>query len=63
MLRRAGHVELKRKKRNTCSILVMKPEGRRALVKTKSRWQIILKWIQRSRLGGCGLGWYGSGYR
>jgi len=56
-------VERKGKKRNTYSILVMKPEGRRALVKTGSRWKKILKWIQRSRLGWCGLGWYGSGYR
>jgi uncharacterized protein YhfF len=42
-LRGAGHVERKGKKRNTCSILMMKPEERRALVKTGSRWKIILK--------------------
>jgi ribulose bisphosphate carboxylase small subunit len=40
-LRVAGYVERKGKKRNTCSILVMKPEGRRALVKPRSRWKII----------------------
>jgi len=62
-LRGFGHVVLKGKKRNTCSILVMKPEGRGALEKTISRWNIISKWIQRSSFGGCGLGWYGSGYR
>jgi hypothetical protein len=47
---RSWHVERKGKKRNTCSILVMKLEGKRALVKTGSIWKIILKWIQRSRL-------------
>jgi hypothetical protein len=40
-LRGAGHVERKEKKRNRCSILVMNPEGRLALVKTRSRWKII----------------------
>jgi len=62
-LRGAGHVELKWKKRNTRGIMVTKPEGRRALVKTRSRWKIIVKWIHRSRLGGCRLGWCGSRYR
>lgn len=56
-------MELKWKKRNTRGIMVTKPEGRRALVKTRSRWKIIVKWIHRSRLGGCRLGWCGSRYR
>lgn len=48
---------------NTCSILVMKPEGREALGKAGRRRRVILKWIQINRLEGRELGWAGLGYQ
>jgi hypothetical protein len=37
-MRWAGHVARKGKKRNTCRLLVGKPEGRRPLQRPRHRW-------------------------
>jgi hypothetical protein len=37
-MRWAGHVSRMREKRNTCTLLVGKPEGKRPLGRSKRRW-------------------------
>jgi hypothetical protein len=49
----AGHVARMREKRNACTILVAKPEGKRSLGRPRRRWMTVLKWILDR------MGWYG----
>jgi hypothetical protein len=44
----AGHVACIGVKRNTKRIFVEKPEGKRPLVKSSHRWEIIFKWILKN---------------
>jgi hypothetical protein len=54
-IRWAGHVARMEEKRNSCRILVGKPEGKRPLGRTRSRWEDNIK-IDLKRNS---MGWYG----
>jgi hypothetical protein len=58
-MRWAGHVAGMGEKRNTCRLLVGKPEGKRPLGRPRHRW------VDNVRMDllelGCGLDWSGSG--
>jgi hypothetical protein len=52
-MRRAGHVALIGEKRNSCRILMGKPEGKRPLGRPRRRWVDDIKRDLRE------IGWYG----
>jgi hypothetical protein len=51
VMRWAGHVARKGAKRNACTILVGKPEGKRPLGKPRRRWMDNIKMVLRE------IGW------
>jgi hypothetical protein len=60
-VRWAGHVARMGEKRNTYSLLVGRPEGRRPLGRPTHRWVDNIKMDLADRMGWCGLDQSGSG--
>ena len=60
-MRWAGHVQRTGERRGICSILVGKPEGKRALRRCGHRWEDNIKCILRKWDEWCGLDRAGSG--
>jgi hypothetical protein len=62
-MRWVRHVERMGQMRNVYSYLVGKPEGTRALGRSRNRWEdnIITDIKETEKEGGCGLGLSGSG--
>jgi hypothetical protein len=57
----AGHVACMGKKRNAYRILVVKSEGKRALGRSRHRWEDYIKMdLRRNRMGWYGLDSSGS---
>jgi len=54
-MRWAGHVQHMGERRGVCSVLVGKPEGKRALGRHGHRWEDNIKCILRKWDEGCGL--------
>jgi hypothetical protein len=54
--RRTGYVACMGEKRNTCTILVRKPEGKRPLGRPRWRWEDNIKMDLRE------IGWIGKGW-
>jgi len=51
----AGNAARMAERRGLYRVLVGKPEGKKPLERPRCRWEIILRWIFRSGMGGHGL--------
>jgi hypothetical protein len=60
-MRWGGHVGRMEEKRNTCMLLVGKPEGKRPLGKPRCKWVDNIQVIMENRIGWYGLDWSVSG--